>query len=634
MSKKVAKTSAGASVAAQAAQRREARGEVPELPMRRLEHGKHPKTGRPTYHAVFPQSGGLEPSRIDISFMLEFPNLMPLFGPAFLAYCAKKNPGTSRTVAGELKLGFFKFVRLAYGANLQPDEINDVVLLAYRSHLNLDKGRSGKALAAGTISGYLGSLRNVLSSLTDGPFALVAKRIARRVPAGPTGAVHTVIPTDVLSLHELLRIMEAAEREVLAIESRYLRGLELISLGQRKLADLKDSVDLSKINTFEIDTALAALNELYPGIIPEISVVAEGNVMLAASMRRLAKEHGGVDLSRYFHPSSRDLVAFAILITITAVFNPDTALWLKWKDIDMKKDIAGIPMIEIIGVKDRAKDNLVRLLDPNAGVSSSISLSRMLTLLRDSTARTRPFVAKGHEDFIFIFLQETHVKNPKSWGRLGSTFQGPSHDAVWKHSLENFVKENGLKRFTLSQLRPTVLNLVQTLDGSLEAAARVGNHGSVRTTWTHYTSDGVRKHYRERIGQVLLLRERWFDSDGKVDPRIRTAPADKGAATPGFMCIDPFDSPRPNQLLGRLCNDYGGCPACPLAGAFPQDPDSVAFYTALVDAIFRSQGIVSSKTWMKRWVPVLSDIRALLALVPEDVLLMSQQVVVRLPLVG
>lgn len=633
MTKKAVKVSAGASVAVQAARRKEARGHVPELPMRRLEHGVHPKTGQRTYHAVLPKPGGFEPTRIDISFMLGFPNLLPLFGVAFLAYCNGQKAGTCREAAGNLKLGFFKFVRLAHGASLRPEEINDMVLLAFRSHLNLEKGRSGKALAGATIGNYLGSLRNVLSSLTNEPLANLGKRIAGRVPAGPIGWAKTIIPTEVLSLDELLRIMEAAEKEVLAVEARYLRGLELIDFGKRKLAYAEASAGYSHETLFELDTALATLDELYPGIIPDISIVAEKNQALSVSMRRLAKEHG-LDLSRYFYPSSRDLVAFAILITITAVFNPDTALWLKWENVDMQKDVAGIPMIEIIGVKDRATDNLVRLLDPNAGVSSSISLSRVLTLLRNYTARMRPFVSKGHEDFIFIFLQSTGIKNPKSWGKLGSTYQGPSNDSVWQFSLKSFVEQNGLKRFTLSQLRPTVLNLVQTLDGSLEAAARVGNHGSVRTTWTHYTSDGVRKQYRERIGQILLLRDRWFDSEGRIDPRIRTALADKGAATPGFMCVDPFASPRPNQLPGRLCNDYGGCPACPLAGAFPQDPDSVAFYTALIDAIYKSQGIMSSQTWLRRWAPVLSDLRALLALVPENVLLQSQQVVVRLPLVG
>jgi len=633
MSRKTSKVSAGASVAVQAARRKEARGHIPELPMRRLEHGVHSKTGRPTYHAVLPQPGGFEPIRIDISFMLEFPNLLPLFGPAFLAYCSGQKAGTYRAVAGSLKLGFFKFVRLRYGERLHPEEIDDVILLAYRSHLNLEKGRSGRALSGGTIADYLGSLRNVLASLTNEPLANLGKRIARRVPAGPIGRVKTIIPTEVLSLDELLRIMEAAEKEVLAVEARYLRGSELIDFGKRKLAYVEASAGYSHRTSFELDTALATLDELYPGVIPEISVVADEHKSLSLSMRRLARKHG-LDLSRYFHPSSHDLVPFAILITIAAVFNPDTALWLKWNNIDMQKDVAGVPMIEIIGVKERATDNLVRLLDPNAGVSSSISLSRLLTLLRNYTARMRPFVSKGHEDFIFIFLQSTGIKNPKSWGKLGSTFQGPSNDSVWQFSLKSFVEQNNLKRFTLSQLRPTVLNLVQTLDGSLEAAARVGNHGSVRTTWTHYTSDGVRKQYRERIGQILLLRDRWFDSEGRVDPRIRTAQADKGAATPGFMCVDPFASPRPNQLPGRLCSDYGGCPACPLAGAFPQDPDSVAFYNALVDSIFKSQAIMSSQTWLRRWAPVLSDLRALLALVPEDVLLRSQQVVVRLPLVG
>lgn len=634
MKKPASSKSAGASIAQQAAKSKAARGDVPELPTTRLENSVHPKTGLPTYWAVFPQLGGGVASRIDISFLLDFPNLLPVFGPAFLSYGRNLAPGTCRTCAGGLKLGFFHFIRNKYGTNLRPEEIDDEVLMGFRTHLNSHTGRAGKALSASTIAGYLQVISNVLFSLSKGPHVKLAWAIADRVPAGPVNHALSGTPTEVLSLQALIDIMEAAEKEVLEVEARYLAGIELVNSGNEKLTKFKSQNSTFDVTERSIDTTLARLAELYPGVLPDMADIEKDNIQIAESMKYLMAKNPGLNFGRYVQPSGRDLVGFVLLLTITTVFNPDTVLWLKWSNIDLDKESAGIPMVEIIGVKDRAKNNLVRLLDPNGGVSSDLSLERMLRLLKAFTARIRPYTADKHEDFIFLFVQSNRIKNPKSWGRLGEIFQGPSHDQVWKTSLANFIKNNQLERFTLSQIRPTVLNLVQSLDGSLEAATRVGNHGNPRTTWTHYTSDGIKKQYREQIGKILLLRERWFQSDGVIDPRIRTARSDKGASTPGFICVDPLASPRPNQHVGTLCNDYGGCPACPLAGAVPDDPDMVAFYLALSTAIFASQKNIGAKTWLTRWVPVLSALKSLLELVPEPVLAEARAIYVRLPPVG
>lgn len=624
--------SAGSSVASQAAKRKVERGEPPSLPTQRLEHGIHLKTGLPTYYAVYAQPGGGEPSRIDISFMLGFPNLIELFGTAFLEHGSAVSPSSARTKAGELKLGFFEYVRVKYGVGLHYLEINDELLMGFRGYLNVSSGPRVKVLSAGTIRKYLGTLRCVLGALDKGPLSRIAQAISERVPAGPIGGVFSVVPTPVLSIAHLLEIMEAAEREVLFVEQRYVLGQQLLASGREKLGYAR-SIN-QKIDVPGLDVVLAMVDAQYPGIIPHLQVIQATNLPLYSLIKSVRCEMGAFPLNGFFHPISSDLVSFAILITIVTVFNPDTSLWLKWGNIELDKDVAGIPMVEIIGRKDRAVDSLVRLLDPNDAVSSGLSVGRLLRFLVKYTARVRPFAMEKHEDFVFLFAQTNNETIPKSWGQLGATFQGPSNDSSWQHSLKKFIERNKLQKFTLGQLRPTILNLVQSLDGSLEAAALVGNHKNLRTTWTHYTSDGIKKEYRERVGQVVLLRERWFNSEGQIDPRIRRARADKGAATPGFMCVDPFESPRPNQSPGRLCSDYGGCPACPLAGAYPEDPESVAYYNALVDAIYRSQGVMSAKTWLERWVPVLSDLKSLLGLVSAQVMSEARQVTVRLPLIG
>lgn len=226
------------------------------------------------------------------------------------------------------------------------------------------------------------------------------------------------------------------------------------------------------------------------------------------------------------------------------------------------------------------------------------------------------------------------VKRPKGFGVDGEKNQPSSRDIVWATALKNFIKDNKLPSFTLGQMRPTILDLVQFVDGSLEAARKVGNHGNPATTWTHYTSGGVRARYRERIGQVIVLRERWLQTGGDIDPRCLAPGQDKGAATPGFSCLDPFDSQRPNQQQGRLCKDYGGCPSCPMAAAHPSDPLCVGYYTALEAAIYRSQGAMSARTWIERWTPVLADLAALRAWIPPNVLEASREISIQLPNVG
>jgi hypothetical protein len=71
-----------------------------------------------------------------------------------------------------------------------------------------------------------------------------------------------------------------------------------------------------------------------------------------------------------------------------------------------------------------------------------------------------------------------------------------------------------------------------------------------------------------------------------------------------------------------------------LGGARPYDPTSVAYYSALEQAIFKSQPNMNAKTWLERWAPILADLRALLRLVSKDVLEESEKIRITLPLVG
>lgn len=621
--------SSAASNVEQAKAKMEQDGIVGSIAQTRAEHGVVPKTGEPTLTAIFPRKGGREPHHVDLSFLLAFPKLQSMFTAAFLKWGAACAIHTRQVTRNTLRQSFFGYLEANWSGALNPGDIDDELLAGYRESLLNKPGASGKVLHPRSVGNALGALRSIMNALDTGPWANAARYISERVPRGPIGAARKGNPTEVLGIEQLLMILDAAEREVLAVEHRLARGKELLAEGRARLLD-SDRVTKSDRGDYrDLAVCLATLNEIYPYTIPDLSVIGAEH----PALRRAVQEvHGHREVCSYFYPSARDLAPFVLLVTAATVFNPDTVLSLNWADISFDKDQAGVPAIEIVGTKGRATKDLVRLLDPEAAVSSRLTLKKMLSSLREATTRIRPCIAPVHADRLFLYVQKTRAKRPKGFG--DGLNIGPSNDFVWKKALEKFILDNNLPRFVLGQLRPTILDLVQFMDGSLEAAQRVGNHGSPVTTWTHYTSGGVRKRYRERIGQVILLRERWMQTGGVIDPRRLTPGQDKGAATPGFSCLDPFDSQRPNQQPGRLCKDYGGCPSCPMAAAHPGDPLCVAYYTALEAAIYRSQGAMSARTWIERWTVVLADLAALRSWIPPNVLEASREISIRLPNVG
>lgn len=625
------KPSSAASNVAQAKEKMEQDGKVGSIAQTRVNHGVDPKTGEPTLTAVFPRNGAREVHHVGVSFLLAFPNLQQLFTEACLCWGARLTDQTRNGGINDLRRYFFAYLKSDWSNMLRPEDIDDELLAGFRDSLLNKSGLRAKALHPRTVSRALSLLRSILSTLTTGPWARVASRIAERVPPGPVGARRKTVPTEVLGMEQLLAILGAAEREVLNIELRFAKARVLLAEGRTRLLDHGRLTNNTRADYRDFSVCLAAVAEACPGVIPDLKVLRSRDPALGLAVQCT---HGQAEISSHFYLCSRDVVPFALLLAVATVFNPDTILTLNWQDIDLDKDRAGTPAIEIVGAKGRAVRDLVRVLDPDAALSSRLSLKQMLAYLREFTSRIRPHLSPEHADRLFVYVQRKGRKQPKGFGASGEKSGLPSGDIVWMRALQRFVKDNKLPPFTLGQLRPTILDLVQFMDGSLEAARKVGNHGSPATTWTHYTSGGVRARYRERIGQVIVLRQRWLQTGGVIDPRRLALGQDKGAATPGFSCLDPFDSQRPNQQPGRLCKDYGGCPSCPMAAAHPGDPLCVAYYTALEAAIYRSQRAMSARTWIERWTPVLADLAALRMWIPPDVLEASHEISIRLPNVG
>ncbi|WP_162166397.1 hypothetical protein [Cupriavidus necator] len=422
---------------------------------------------------------------------------------------------------------------------------------------------------------------------------------------------------EVISASSLVAIIDACEEELEEIASRLDYGGVLISEGKRAIEE--GHTDLKNVSV-----CLAMLAAKYPNVLPTLEDIGKEN----RSLGYAATEHGARTLASYLYSSPRDLVPLVILLTIATVFNPNTVLRLKWSAIDRNFLRLGLRGIRVIGEKARAKKDLVRLLDPSASISRKFCFDYLLDLLERITSRIRPVCEKKDRDRVFVFVPKVGQK------RVISFTDDTLRSSGWRPKLQEFIADNRLPNFTLGQIRPTIIDMVQQFDGGLEAARAVGNHSRMSTTWTHYTSDGARKRNREKVGEVILLRERWINTQGKIDPRRLTNTDDRAAATPGFRCLDPFDSPSPGQRSGVLCKDYGGCPTCPLAVARPNDAISVAYYLALKSSLLASQVQMSGNSWSCRWAPRLSALNNLLNMVPEQIMSKALRFHISLPQVG
>jgi hypothetical protein len=522
-----------------------------------------------------------------------------------------------------LKRSFFSFLTSQNHREIRPYDFNEELFAGYYRFIS---GRriSGQPLHPSSVRQMLGSLRAVLSALDTGKWAPAAKTIRGFIPSGPVGAAKKSVPVDVLSLEHLRAIIAAAERELNAFEEHRIEGFRLLEKGRIELSrgsrDYRGSLAL----------CLAAVEATYPGVIPDCTEIRKLNRKLGGAISGV---HGAVEVARYFYPISRDLVSFVVLLSVVTVFNPDTVLSLKWENIDEDVDRLGTPSIRIAGEKLRSNNDPVRMVESGDRELGLITIKGLLKILRESTSRLRPYVIfPEHRDNLFLFIQMNASKHPRSFGNPQS--YGPSADESWRKALAHFCRANNLEKFTLGQIRPTLIDMTSALNGDLGAGQALAPHEHASTTWTYYTSSAVKKRFTERIGEALLLRDRWIQTKGIINPRMLTQKQDQSAATPGFICHDPFDSPRPNQTSGRLCSAYGECPSCPLVAANPNDPVSVALYFALRKSIFRSQLNMGTQSWLQRWAPILADLNALLNLIPEEVVTSSNAYQVSLPPVG
>ncbi|WP_155249886.1 hypothetical protein [Pseudomonas putida] len=471
--------------------------------------------------------------------------------------------------------------------------------------------------------------------LGDDVWSVSVKKILDAIPANPwpyRNRKHT--PRERLETGHLQLIWQAAEKEAFATIEHWERAKDLIYEGRAKNSS-NQHVDFR-----DLPSCLAYFNDRF-GKSPIDNKWLKENFPDIYRVVYISNDKRNIGLKRindHLYPNGRRLVAFVVLLAVSSALNPESVVSLRFRHLSYK-DVFGVSQLTVDFVSDPAFEVQVgeQVISvsppkPRAVKPPSADLSRaywepIFEFLKEYTLAPRGLDPLRLQDFVFNYFGTTcnaaSFANTREDARSGGFF----------YALEKFIEENGLEPFSLAQIRATVLDEDLRRSGDLVAVSRKAGHRSIDTLVQHYTSDGTRKWYREKLGEVLLLRDRWVETSGKIDPRSssRSSKADLSSATPGFMCLDPFDSPREGQARGKLCQAYGECPSCPLAVAKPEDPLSVSFYFALLKAINESRYVIPVIRWDVKWDAVVEDLSNLISLLGDEVVARSDTYSVKLP---
>jgi hypothetical protein len=141
----------------------------------------------------------------------------------------------------------------------------------------------------------------------------------------------------------------------------------------------------------------------------------------------------------------------------------------------------------------------------------------------------------------------------------------------------------------------------EMLQGDVVATGHLLQHSRVDTTREHYQNAAVRARQGSYLAVGMQLRQRWVDSDGKIEPRNVSAKHDHSAATSGFRCLDPYDSPIPGQEKGKLCTAYGACASCPLATLDIESPYAAARCFQWKVAMAEARANCGAEVFRVRW---------------------------------
>lgn len=291
------------------------------------------------------------------------------------------------------------------------------------------------------------------------------------------------------------------------------------------------------------------------------------------------------------HPTMEKVLPFIYLTTAFFALNAQVALGMTLDDYRLDEVPGGARRLRIFPDKPRADD---RQRHAVAETADPANPARFLPYLERRTAHLRRLVATTLKRHAFLYFEHSK-RYPNALLETNDTFG---------RRMQDLAKACGAGHLSLRQLRLTTLDVVHDItNGNILATRAVANHKTVSTTHTDYRTEAMRNRYEELHGDALQEWERFWGSGGKVDAISRPPRIDRTAATPGYICRAPHQSPVPGEK-GRLCQAYGHCPACPLAVVPHRSPHAFRCLQGLLARIEEAEQEMDAASYSARWAEV------------------------------
>lgn len=298
------------------------------------------------------------------------------------------------------------------------------------------------------------------------------------------------------------------------------------------------------------------------------------------------------DLLSVFQPTPGQLFPFMLLFAIYFRYNASVLATAARTDFSEQDSAYGL---RIAGrpYKDRSgREQFASWPATDAPHNPKM----MLDLIERWTAGIRKHAPDAERGCLFLFRNRQ---------KLVRSYQSDNSIAEALGSFHRRHSEVLKKRFQFRALRPTVIDLVHHLfDGDVVMAQHAGQHARQDTTTEHYLSDGARKRNDEQLVPALGGMQNWLASRGVVDARSEHFVAG-GAASPGWLCRDPYSGSMIQESGTVPCRAYGRCVLCENGRPDYSSSTSYALNVKLRDAITRARSTMPEHAWLARWMPAL-----------------------------
>lgn len=583
---------------------------------------------------ICPKEGEKKEAPVDLSYLLAFPYLTEPFAQAIQGICKSKASAyaTCLRLGCEPNTSFFAFLKEKSLINIRLEQLTTSHIEGFKRWLDRADKTGVAVYAITTREHQMSHLRQVVHYLQRSE--KWATELASDLNIRPgmwAGQTKGRKPTPIIPGEDYRKIYQACKKEIIEISSRVkamraalqanlYHPVALAPEPAERMAYGRGVLNRVPNPYNDLGILLATLNNRYP------RQILSCEWMKALNDRRLAsavQKRTIIKFSACFYPSVRDLVPFVLMMAIHLDYNKTTVMGSKVSDyriftgkIGRPEFAASASVIEDEDTADSAEETRDEKLFRGAPVKKRAGYrpqERILPVedapdnpaflwqfMVEWTDCFRPTADPAWQDRLFLYVPGAGSLNKKMQGFDGKT--NPGGDFNFNNAYQTFFRDHQLKYYTFKQFRATGLDIVDIeFGGDIRAKQAAAGHSTLQTTNQSYTTDAQMQRGDEALALVSTVRERFRKTQGKLDPRRKPEGADIGAATPGWTCADPYDSPLYER--DKVCAGYGHCPACPLGSINPDDCYSAAQAFNLLDAIDKAVQTMAPAAWLERYGP-------------------------------